>query len=306
MSLFCADSAQSVDEPLAGSAAAGVTMWIALEECDPWDPRAPKKNTLPSAVNATLQAWKKSYPGSRLQFIRRPQQKTTARRLFISLSSPKNTRLIAFSLSTVEALTAIDLDALVAGTSLEGGEVIEGPLFLVCAHGKRDRCCAKWGTAVFSACANLALEQTWQTTHLGGHRFAATLVVLPRGYCYGRVGHGDIPAMITSHREGRLFDLSKLRGRCCYDAPTQAAEVALRQSLSAHPLDDVEHLETQHIDGDHARVCFRVDAAEHHVDVQRQRRGALRITSCHDAPQTVTCWTARQVVLKTQAPRDAE
>ena len=55
------------------------------------------------------------------------------------------------------------------------------PVFLVCAHGRRNACCARFGAPLAAALAARHPRQIWETTHVGGHRFAANLVLLPHG-----------------------------------------------------------------------------------------------------------------------------
>lgn len=53
---------------------------------------------------------------------------------------------------------------------------------LICAHGSRDRCCGSAGTRLAVALhAHLRDEKVrvWRTSHLGGHRFAPTGMLLP-------------------------------------------------------------------------------------------------------------------------------
>ncbi|HEU5385864.1 MAG TPA: sucrase ferredoxin [Streptosporangiaceae bacterium] len=48
---------------------------------------------------------------------------------------------------------------------------------LVCTNGKRDRCCAVRGRPVAAAIADATGWDTWESSHLGGHRFAATALL---------------------------------------------------------------------------------------------------------------------------------
>ena len=59
-----------------------------------------------------------------------------------------------------------------------------GPLLLVCAHEQRDPCCGLDGQALLDA---LAGPDVFACSHLGGHRFAPTAMVLPTGYVYGHL-----------------------------------------------------------------------------------------------------------------------
>ena len=46
--------------------------------------------------------------------------------------------------------------------------------------------------------------QVFQTTHVGGHRFAANLVILPHGLCYGPVGLDGAVAAIGAYQRGTV------------------------------------------------------------------------------------------------------
>jgi len=63
----------------------------------------------------------------------------------------------------------------------------EGRKYLVCTNGARDPCCAIRGAAVADALAVARPGAAYESSHLGGHRFAANLLVLPDGLCFGRL-----------------------------------------------------------------------------------------------------------------------
>jgi hypothetical protein len=100
-----------------------------------------------------------------------------------------------------------------------------GALFLVCAHARRDRCCGRFGGALARDIAARYPEQAWETTHLGGHKHAANLALLPHGLYYGPV---DLPAAlgaIEAYRAGKIV-AHRYRGRAGHDEAWQQAEQA--------------------------------------------------------------------------------
>ncbi len=117
-----------------------------------------------------------------------------------------------------------------------------GPFFLVCVHGRRDRCCARLGRPVYDALApHVDAERLWQSSHQGGHRFAANVLVLPHGVQLGRVRPEDAASVATSIAGGRI-PLAHYRGRTV-DAPrAQAADVEVRRVLALDGIDDVRAL----------------------------------------------------------------
>lgn len=119
------------------------------------------------------------------------------------------------------------------------GEPLEHPLLLVCTHGIRDRCCARYGQALCRAIDRLA-DPEWirQCSHVGGDRFAGNLVVLPEGLYFGRVGGTEAPPLLAAYLEGRI-DLDRYRGRSCWPFAAQAAELAVRRERGLTGLHDL-------------------------------------------------------------------
>ena len=71
-------------------------------------------------------------------------------------------------------------------------------------------------------------EWVWQSSHIGGDRFAGNLVALPDGVYYGRVDAGEALPVVEAALDGRVH-LPHYRGRSCHAFPAQAAERAVRE-----------------------------------------------------------------------------
>ncbi len=102
------------------------------------------------------------------------------------------------------------------------------PLLLVCTDGKHDRCCASLGRAMFDAIAREASSQDAplelaESSHLGGHRFAATCLALPGGLMHGRLSPADAPELVRALAAGRPL-VPRFRGRFGLGEPEQVAE----------------------------------------------------------------------------------
>jgi hypothetical protein len=93
-----------------------------------------------------------------------------------------NDKLVPFA----EALVGGDFSALDRYRQDSAG----GRDILVCTHGARDACCGKFGYSIYnllrSGYAGPDLR-VWRTSHLGGHRFAATLLDFPEGRYWGHL-----------------------------------------------------------------------------------------------------------------------
>jgi hypothetical protein len=70
-------------------------------------------------------------------------------------------------------------------------------------------------------------DETWECSHLGGDRFAATLIIFPEGLYYGRASVGDAPGLVERYRHG-VIDPRTFRGRSSSPNVVQAAESAAR------------------------------------------------------------------------------
>ena len=120
-----------------------------------------------------------------------------------------------------EAPGAAPADELVALLALFGRrwavEETPAPRFAVCTHGTRDRCCAKWGFAVYREALRLFREgrspfQPVECSHLGGDRYAATGVFFPSGGMYGHLEVADVEAVTAAEAADTLLP-AKYRGR---------------------------------------------------------------------------------------------
>lgn len=230
----CSALSLEVGEPLAGTAVADTDLWLVLEQPAGWGPKGFEDSGLPPELVAQLRAFGARWPRARVQLARRPERagaQRDERLLFLARGEPDAPSLHRLHLADLGALATVDLDAWAAGSPPADAVSLDQPLYLVCVHGKRDRCCAQRGMPVFTALEAVEGDRVWQTTHLGGHRFAATLLVLPAGICYGRVEPAEAAALSASHARGDIFDLARVRGRCAYASAVQAAELALRAEL---------------------------------------------------------------------------
>jgi hypothetical protein len=117
-----------------------------------------------------------------------------------------------------------------------------GRRYLVCTNGARDPCCAIRGPAVAQALERTLPGQVYECSHLGGHRFAANVLVLPDALCFGRLDARTAVALAAALEASRL-PLDHLRGRTTLQPEQQAAEILVRRALDLTGLDDVTAVE---------------------------------------------------------------
>jgi hypothetical protein len=137
------------------------------------------------------------------------------------------------------------------GLVVEGAKVLlvralgaarAGRRYLVCTNGARDPCCAIRGPAVAAALERARPGHAFECSHLGGHRFAANVLVLPDALCFGRLDARSAPALADALDAGRL-PLDNFRGRTTLEPEQQAAEILLRRELGLDGLGDVTRIE---------------------------------------------------------------
>jgi len=293
----CAQQSLDAGEPLFGTAAADIESWLLLEHDGQWEREALATPTLPEAVRAHLQAWLTNTPRSRFQLVRdeRTEPLSFPRRLFLVSSKEGATRLGEIRLGSWEELLALDLAALSEGAWPTGDPRIverQDPLVLVCTHGRRDPCCARLGVPVFRELArDFARDRpgsVLQTTHLGGHRFAATLVLLPHAYTYGRLDVASARRVVRGYFAGRLTDLDRLRGRSCYSADVQAAEYWVRHNGGRYGLEELQ-LRRREAAAGRFEVTFWDGTSDdlHELTVVLEKTTDVASTSCGEAPKPI-------------------
>jgi hypothetical protein len=167
-------------------------------------------------------------------------------------------------------------------------EPASGRSYLVCTNGARDPCCAIRGPAVAQALERALPGQVYECSHLGGHRFAANVLVLPDGLCFGRLDARAAVALASELEEGRL-PLDHLRGRTALAPEQQAAEILVRRELGLTGLSDLRHLDAMTFglaDGRRATARLRAHELEPH-----------RVSCRDEKVEAMTRWELEDLVL---------
>jgi hypothetical protein len=264
---FCAAVSSAGDEPLAATASR-IDHWILIEYRGAWARDVLGECQFSPELKAHLRGQRAGLERSRLLFVKKPERRSqSGRQVYFGTSRPGEQRFFELEVEHQDELLGFDFAAALATGGGPAGP-LDGPLYAVCTHGKRDRCCALQGRPLYDALRHeTETERVWQSTHIGGDRFAGNVVVLPHGLYYGRVEPADTRSLLAAQAEGTI-DLDHYRGRSAYSFPVQAAEHAIRQSEGLAGIDDFRFLDSSSGGNDAWRVRFRgPDAAVHEVDV---------------------------------------
>lgn len=273
----CSDCSRAAGEQLAGTATT-VDEWLLLEVPGSWPRDVGSGDGAPDRHRAAAERWLGATTGRRLVFVRRPGRTGLPLAFVVTArESERAVRRVELEPGAVSGVLDFEVD----------GEPVDAQLVLVCGHGSRDACCALRGTAVYGALADrLGDDELWISSHQGGHRFAANVLVLPAGLHLGRVEPDEAPVVVARALAGRI-DLARYRGRTCYPPHVQAAEHAIRTACGLERASELELAAVE--DG---LVRFRaLDGSEHRARVA-EVGGPLVPSSCGDEPEPQRAFVA--------------
>lgn len=304
----CHDSA--IFEPLAGSAPQR-RVWLIIEQPGAWGEDALTQSDLPAGFGAELKALVTD-PEIGMSLARRPdlasheRRSTRRRRLWLAHTSPFGVRMRAGSLDDIRDVLRWDFAAIKRGELPPIGRRSADPALFICTNGKRDQCCAVHARPVVEALRPdpELTGQVYESSHLTGHRFAPTALLLPWGYLYGRLTVESARAALAAAWEGRTLT-SNLRGRSAFPTWAQVADIAVRDEIAEHPVDSLDvvirrgeralpwTIATSPEPADAIQVRHS-DGRAWEVVVERVSRPARPI-SCGADPATADGWVAQSV-----------
>jgi hypothetical protein len=278
---LCAEVSAAAGEPLEATASR-VEHWLLVEYGGYWPYEALDAAVFAGSLRGRLEEQLARLPNSRLLLVKGPGRGRRDRIEVVYGSTPEHGRRFRrLELEHHADLGQLDLASALRGDAPPPGEPLDHPLLLVCTHGTRDRCCAKYGQVLCRALHRHAPEG-WvrQASHVGGDRFAGNVVCLPEGVYLGRVRPGDVTRVLGEYLDGRI-DLAVYRGRSCYPFPVQAAEVEIRRRTGLVGFHDLRFLGRSRA-GDGWRIRFRAEVSgdEHEVDVEAREWGDETFLTC--------------------------
>ncbi len=297
MTMSCAEESRTSGENLAGTFKPADTFFLLesrLTAYGGWG-GAIVKTAESSGELAPILRHLKQAPRSKTLFIRRPG--SAGNNFFVALTNQARPKLYHAMLSGFDELLTLDIDAKADGRAptIAGRELDEiDELYAICTNGRHDPCCAAHGVPVYQALVECAgADAVWQTSHIGGHRLAATMIAFPQGIAYGHLDPFDAEAIVTNHRAGHLL-AHKFRGRGAFaghaldtDAHLAAcaAEADLRETERLYAYDDLHLRAVVPHNQDRYLVRFETSSGQQYERQVRTGMSAPRQASCGDAPK---------------------
>jgi hypothetical protein len=218
---WCAALARALDEPLPGTAPVA-PRWVCVEHRGTWpsDITAHRDDAVRAFLaRVTAAGWR---PLLVRRAGRRPADGPT--RVFLADTDPARPRVTVLRVVDPAELAGLVLPG--PGEPLPGAAVTD-PMLMVCTHGRRDRCCAVDGRALARAVLGTGEVDVWECTHLGGHRFAPTALVLPYGTLWAHLDDASLGGIVTQTADVEAA-APRYRGCSGLDGPdAQALERAV-------------------------------------------------------------------------------
>lgn len=264
---FCSEICRAADEPLYGTATRA-DVWLLLEYSGRWGRKALPESALPPTIKDRLVEYEQAHDTARVQFIKKaPPYESDRIQFFIAVSNEEEPRLYRFDLDHYADLLSIDFDAVLAGDAAYDEYRRDDPLYLTCTNGLRDACCARYGLDTYYGFEEVVGDDIWQTTHLGGHRFAPISMILPYGLHYGQIKPEEAREVVRATQRGEVYS-PHFRGRTTQEKPVQAAEHFLRAETGDNRIDAFTLVSAEAIDEDTWQVELRDrDGTLHRVRV---------------------------------------
>jgi hypothetical protein len=270
-------------ETLPGTAST-VRRWLLVESAGPWGRDGFHDGRLPDGVADALHAVGHA-ARARVLLIRRVDRRDAVDGAVTCLAvdarepSPWIGRRL---LPSITAAADVDLD------DRSTFEAIHGPVAIVCTHGRRDVCCAERGRPLAQATAAAYPDATWESTHVGGDRFAANMVLFPHALYFGRVEAIRGPEVVEAYARGRIV-LDRFRGRSTVPMFAQAAEMHVRANRNLDGVDDVT-VDAAHLAGDAGFVRLRTPDGITEIRVVRETGIPMRLTCQSSADEAPVSW----------------
>lgn len=259
---FCALESQANREQIFGTVAR-IDSWLLIEYPAVWRHHAVDDSRL---ISSEVKEKLGRLPVDRILLVRQKHEWARELSAFVVESSGESPSIRRYTLNGYDDLLRMS----------GPGERVDSLMFAVCTHSRHDKCCAKFGTAVWCSMRDQIPERAWQCSHVGGDRFAGNVVVFPYGLYYGRVQPQDVPELVRRSDSGEIW-LSGYRGRSAHPRPVQIADYFLRSQSGILGINAFRHLVTERNTDGLMAVTFqsRGDGSLHRIEYTT-RPNALR------------------------------
>lgn len=301
--MYCSQSA--LTEPLDGTSPRK-RVWLVIEQPGTWGHDALLESSLPNGVGEILKNIA-SIEDVGVFLARRPdlvshERRTSRRRRFwLAHTAVGGVRMRSGSIDDIQDIETWDFSAILRGELPPVGRRSADPVLFLCANGKRDTCCAMKSRSIIDSLRGNPeyISQFFESSHLGGHRFAPTGLLLPWGISLGRLDETSAVSVLEQAWQGKI-DSTHIRGRSAFAHWAQTAELGVRKAFN---IEGIEHLDVVVLHNNRVLPAITRSSFEADDVVQvRHRDGRSwnvtvrpyelepRLVSCGKEPEIDTAW----------------
>jgi hypothetical protein len=205
---FCAEQSRQSGVDIIGSASEH-QVYVVIECPPPWISDDMESKGVPDNLRTLSEAIYDDYDRLQTRFLliynERSKQENCTKVLFFRKPSGLATAYEKqeYHLNDIQEVAPL-VNSYVMGEPIDLQPIDHSPRdILICTHGSRDRCCARFGNPVYQHALKLSerdvLQDTriWQASHIGGHRMAPTAVTFPDARYYGFLTPESLEAILT-------------------------------------------------------------------------------------------------------------
>lgn len=298
--VFCTDLSRKQLDPLAGSAAHAERNLLISWPRAKWTRNLRHAGDMPDSLVRTLDAI--AAEGRRVNLIHRREQDGDLHRVFLM---PER-RCFVIPREALEDFLA----AWRSGEPLMIWEEapVEHHLLLCCTHGKKDKCCAKYGYRTYQRLAREVAAHdlpfdVWESSHLGGCRFAASIILLSPVRKYGRITSEQALPFLQAEAQGQRF-LPGYRGDSRLTPAQQCAQLAALSRLPSPQrmprLTLLEDSGSEH--RRHQRWHWELEEDHGHLNIVCEATAIKRVDTCADLDEGPSdSWVWRVIELTAES-----
>ena len=232
--ITCHDSA--INESLVGTAEYK-KLYLVIEQPGTWGQDALLESSLPPGFGQDLKE-QINFPevgiflARRTDLVQQERRTTNRRRLWLARTTPGGVRMRSGSLDNITDVLRWDWPSIIKGELPAIGRRSADPVLFMCTNGKKDQCCAVHTRKIVDELRpNQELTgQIYEASHIGGHRFAPTGILLPFGIMVGRVNTESTQALLNDAWSGNI-NPEYMRGRTALPPFAQIAEIEIRKQF---------------------------------------------------------------------------
>lgn len=199
---------------------------VFLELEEPWSANLMASPGFPDGVDILLKQLMRQYkiPITLNAMCRDSLPNKDALQLFVLYCKPQTELVYTFVSFTVSYqqvtsfLEQVLRDLFEERLDLEDHKLRTQRAIMVCCHGARDRCCGQFGQELYTHLTKFTQQQNlktqvWRTSHIGGHKFAPTLMDLPSMRVWGHLSLDEAESLLLKTSFSSKL-LRRYRGFC--------------------------------------------------------------------------------------------